>query len=139
LNDILLYESRDAGRTWRNPRRVNRDARDGQVNHFCPDIAARDGELFVTFRTRDHAGTPSNLVRQRFVTSTDEGHNWSVAEPLGPPADLRYAALAPVPFLGDYQGTAASPRGFIAVWNVSSKSQSSPPYHQTTWAATISN
>jgi hypothetical protein len=57
---------------------------------------------------------------------------------LGPPTNLDVAALAPVAFLGDYMGVAATARRVFPVWNVASR----PPdpaarFHQTTWAAVI--
>ena len=70
------------------------------------------------------------------MTSHDGGAHFVAGGSLGPMSDIRYAAVAPVPFFGDYEGTAASPNGFVAVWNVATP----PPtgsFHQTTWAATI--
>jgi hypothetical protein len=138
FNNILLSTSSDKGHTWSTARRVNPDAQTSGLDHFTPEVAVRGGEVVVTYRTRQHGGTPSNFVNMAYEVSVDSGAHFTAATNLGPASDLRNAAVAPVPFYGDYDGLAASATGFIAAWNVSSPlSAGSTVKHQTTWAAVL--
>ena len=57
---------------------------------------------------------------------------------LGPPSNLRWAAVAGGKFPGDYTGLSATPARVAGAWTVSSK----PPnpagaFHQVLYAATL--
>ncbi|HEX9312857.1 MAG TPA: sialidase family protein [Actinomycetota bacterium] len=139
-NDIVISESSTGGSSWTAPARVNGPNPQGQIlDHFTPDVAAYSGTVHVTYRTRDLAGKqPSNLVDQRYIVSTDGGATFGGELVLGPPADLKYAAVA-YPhraFLGDYSGVVANGDVAHAVWCVSLY-QHKARFHQTTWSATI--
>jgi len=105
---------------------------------------ARGGRVIVTFRTRDHAGGLSSQVQQRDAISTDGGLHFGAAQTLGPAADLSSAAVSPVPCSATTRArrrrlAAASPRGFVAVWDVSRPAPGSSPFDQSAWAATVSD
>ena len=72
--------------------------------------------MFVNYYTHSNRGGPSDKVNQRYIDSEDNGASFDGELTLGPPGDLEFAALAPVKFLGDYIGLAASPGRVEAVW-----------------------
>jgi hypothetical protein len=137
LNDIVLSRSTDGGQTWSSLVRVNPDPVTSKLDHFTPDVAASNGFVHVTYRTRNNAGGPSNLVDERYIVSEDGGLTFGGELVLGPPADLDFAAESNGAFLGDYMGVAASSKFVHAVWCVSSDPGNGDPFHQTTWSGTI--
>jgi hypothetical protein len=108
-----------------------------RVERFTPAVAAYDGFLHLTYRTR-RAGRAgfSNKVGTRYTVSTDEGATFSAERRLGPKGTLSFAATAGGIFLGDYMGLAASSAAVHAVWCLPLFTRGSPT-HQTTWSATI--
>jgi hypothetical protein len=137
LNDVIIVSSPN-GRSWSAPRRVNREPPRNRLDHLTPDVAAYGGKVFVTYRTRSNRGGRSRFVGMRAIASANGGRSFAGELRLGPPTNLDFAALAPVAFLGDYMGVAATARRVFPVWNVASR----PPdpaarFHQTTWAAVI--
>jgi hypothetical protein len=137
LNDIVLSRSTDGGQTWSSLVRVNPDPVTSKLDHFTPDVAASNGFVHVTYRTRNNAGGPSNLVDERYIVSEDGGLTFGGELVLGPPADLDFAADSNGKFLGDYMGVAASSRFVHAVWCASSDPGNGDPFHQTTWSGTV--
>lgn len=131
--DVVLSESAD-GRRWSSLQRVNTDRPGSHVDHFTADVAAYGGLVTVTWRSRIDA---SPLVEFQ-LTSGRGLSSFGPPVTLGPPADLRYAALAPVPFLGDYQGVSMVAGHTYAVWAVSSKPAGDARFHQTMWGASLS-
>lgn len=136
--DILLSRSND-GAVWTTPIRVNRDPVDSRIDHFTPDVAAYGGQVYVSFRTRDNANGLSQYVGFRLAQSADAGRSFQRGQALGPSTNLKYAALAPVPFLGDYMGLAVNGRSIYAAWCVASPPPGDGRYHQTTWGAALRN
>jgi hypothetical protein len=135
FNDIVITTSA-TGERWSGLRRVNRDGVQSLLDHFTPDVAALGGKVFVNYYTRSNRGGPSDKVNQRYIDSEDNGASFDGELTLGPPGDLDFAALAPVKFLGDYIGLAASPGRVHAVWCRPSE-LAGQRFHQTTWSATI--
>jgi hypothetical protein len=120
---ILLSISRDAGRTWSKPVRINQPAKsllDGNDQAIIPTIdAASDGTVGVSyydFRQNTDAASVSTdhwLVRcpARKVSCTDRD-NWSETHVAGP-FDIEIAPKSMGLFLGDYMGLAATGRRFV--------------------------
>jgi BNR/Asp-box repeat len=140
LNDAVLSESTDGGATWSSPSRVDPpDLPAEELDHFTPAVAAYGGVVHVTYRTRDFAGQhPSEFVDQRSIVSTDGGATFGGEIVLGPPADLKYAAVVTggAAFLGDYSAIVANGTEAHAAWCVSRFLKNSR-YHQVMWSATI--
>jgi len=134
--DILLSRSND-GASWTRPVRVNSDPVNSRIDHFTPDVAAYGGHVYVSFRTRDNAHGLSQYVGFRLVESADGGRSFDRGQALGPATNLRYAARAPVAFLGDYMGLAVNGRSIYAAWCVASRPTGGGRYHQTTWGAAL--
>jgi hypothetical protein len=138
LNDVLIARSADGGRSWLLLGRVNNESARLHRDNFTPDVAARGGRVFVTFRTRSNQNGPSLFVDERFEQSPDDGRSFGGELVLGPSADLRYAAQSRGYFLGDYMGVAAGLDGSVhAVWCLSAVPPVPERYFQTTWSATI--
>jgi len=139
LNDIVISRSKDEGAHWTDIRRVNVDPTDDHVNHFTPDVAAYGRVVDVTYDTRDDSGAkPSKYARERYIVSTDNGQAFGGELVVGPPINLRHAAVADGhrAFLGDYQGTAATANAVHVAWTVAQRN-GDERYHQALWSATI--
>jgi len=137
-NDVVIARSINGGRSWLLLGRVNDESALLHRDNFTPDVAARGGGVFVTFRTRSNQNGPSLFVDERFQQSPDDGRSFGRELVLGPSADLRYAAQSRGFFLGDYMGVAAGPDGSVhAVWCLSAVPPAPARYFQTAWSATI--
>ena len=135
VNDILLSSSGD-GLHWSVPAVVNPKV--AGLDRFTPAVAAANGVVHVTYRTRGAGGT-APAVSEDYLASADNGRTFGRERQVGPPSTLTWAAQAGgAAFLGDYMGLAAIP-GYAALsWCVSS----APPvpgatYHQTAWTAIV--
>ena len=138
LNDVVITRSVNGGRSWLFLGRVNAESALQLRDNFTPDVAARGGRVFVTYRTRSNRDGPSLFVDERFVPSPDDGRSFNGELVLGPAADLRYAARSRGYFLGDYMGVAAGSDGSVhAVWCLSAAPPVPERYFQTAWSATI--
>jgi len=111
---VALVKSLDGGVTWTAPVQVNQVP---QVQAFTPTVAAGTGGrvevTYYDFRqdTSDKSTLLTNYWRAR---SQDGGGSWSET-PLAGPFDILSAPLAgAAPFIGDYQGMAASGESFVA-------------------------
>jgi hypothetical protein len=115
-NDILLTSSKDEGRTWSTP--VNVTPGESDLDHFTPDIAAQDGVIHLTYRTRE----PGNLNSSPQVNTMYRSLRHGGKKPgrpiqLGRTSDSDVAAFtevagsAPLKFFGDYAGIAAGSSG----------------------------
>ena len=139
-NDTVISASTDGGATWSSPSRVNGPDPNGEIlDHFTPDVAAYGGVVHVTYRTRDFAGKhPSDFVDERYIVSDDGGATFGGELVLGPPTDLKYAAVITGgrAFLGDYFGVVANADVAHAVWTVAQFEKNSR-YHQTMWSGAI--
>lgn len=121
--DILKTTSRDGGRTWSIPSRVNDDPAGDHKDHFQPQLAVTPNGTFVCswFDRRYDPG--DRLIDQVVAASGNDGrtfgrnvrvtqHSWN------PAID------APVPnpkqrttFIGDYQGLSADTDTVHPFWN----------------------
>jgi len=146
LRDAVLSRSTNGGATWGALVRVNADATNGKLDHFTPAVAALNGVVHVTYRTRDVSAGLSPFVEMRDMVSLNRGVAFGNETVLGDPADLRFAAFVtgayctnpPCAFLGDYMGIAAAPGAFHPVWCRSfDEPASSAAQHQTAWSSSI--
>jgi hypothetical protein len=139
-NDVVISESTDGGAAWSDLSPVNGPDPTGEIlDHFTPDVAAYGGVVHVTYRTRDFSGKkPSEFVDERYIVSDDGGATFGGELVLGPPTDLKYAALVTGHrrFLGDYFGVVANATAAHAVWTVA-RFEKNSRYNQTLWGATI--
>jgi hypothetical protein len=118
-SSVLLARSGDGGRTWGAPRLVRHSA--GQA--FLPTLAvARDGTLGITYDdTRNRRPGARELTTDVWAaTSRDRGATWLETHLAGPfdalTAPESDSSGVQGLFVGDYQGLAALPRGFGAVF-----------------------
>lgn len=137
LDPVMLSSSAD-GRTWTTPVRISPGG-NPNVEFLNPAVAASKGRVFVTYGSRNLATHGGNLVRQNLTWSANGGATWSQPIALGPPSNLKYAAISRAAFPGDYTGLSATPNRVSAAWCVSSK----PPnpaaaFHQVLYAAVLS-
>lgn len=119
--DILLSTSKDAGKTWSAPIRVNDDPLRNGANQFQPALAvAPDGVVTISFF--DSRLDPAHKLLDVFLAqSTDHGATFQpnmrvTSRSFDPAVD------APVDgggsqFIGDYQGLAADNAYAHPVWN----------------------
>ena len=134
LNDIVLGRSSDGGVTWEALRVVNQDAR-RRPNHFTPAVAADDGTVIVTYRSRREG---SLRVDTRWAVSADGGATFGRARKLGRSTDVRFAASSGGDaFLGDYMGVTLTGDAAHAVWCNATRPRAAASQHQTTWSGTI--
>ena len=132
---VLLAESRDAGKTWTDPRTVVSEP--NQV--IVPTLAATaDGTLglsFYDFRD-DKSGDDPLTTEFWFRRSSDGGRTWSEAR-VAAPFDLRTAVDASGYMVGDYVGIAALPDGFANAFSMSRPAAQTGPNDVFYAAATV--
>jgi len=112
---IALSRSRDAGRTWSAPVRVNADA---AATAFTPQVHVRaDGTIGVGYFTlRTERPDPARLPADYRLAQSTDGEHWSEAV-VSAPFDLSTAPLADgEPFLGDYTGLASAGDAFLPLY-----------------------
>jgi hypothetical protein len=136
LNDIVLSMSSDGGRTWSPPGVVS--PKEPGQDRFTPAVAAAGGAVHITYRSRGANGTAPSITED-YISSTDRGGTFGAQQQVGPPAVLRWAAVAAPSraFLGDYMGVAATPRFAVLAWAVSARPPVTGSYHQAMWVAKI--
>jgi hypothetical protein len=134
---VFLSWSRD-GRFWSSPRQVSQGDTRG-VTRVNVDVAARAGNVYVSYGTRTDPEQSGGFVQQQLSTSNDRGLSFGAPLSIGPRSALRYAAQARGYFPGDYIGSALAPNRLYLVWARSSKPPafSTSPYHQVIWGATL--
>jgi hypothetical protein len=141
LNDVVLSRSMDGGASWSAATRVNTDLSGSGTDHLQPSVAARGGRVHVVYFTREvRQGRPSRLLQLRSITSSDGGATFRAERTIGPPVDLRFAALVRpdrTRFVGDYVGLAVSTRSLLIVWSRSFGPASPAGFHVTVWAAVM--
>jgi hypothetical protein len=146
VRDIVISRSTDGGDSWGALARVNPDAPTSRLDHFTPAVAALNGSVHVTYRTRDTSAGLSLFVDTRYIASTDNGTTFSGERIVGDPTDLHFAAQTttfdclnpPCYFLGDYMGVAASPQAVHPVWCRAFQEPSLPTArNQSTWSSRI--
>ena len=135
-SDAVLLSSSTDGSHWSSPRHVSQDG--SGIEHVNVAVAAYAGRVFVSYATRNIAVQHGRFVQQQVSTSYDAGASFGPPLALGPPSDLRYAAVAGGKFPGDYVGASATNGVVVLAWCVSSApSNPSARYHQTLYAATL--
>lgn len=141
LNDVVVSRSLDEGTTWTAPAKVNPGRSGSGTDHLEPVVAARGGHVHVVYLTRAVAdGRPSRLVQLRSISSSDGGVTFQDERPIGPAADLGFAAVVRpdrTRFLGDYLGLALSAQSLLIVWCRSFPPAGPAGYHVTVWAAKV--
>jgi hypothetical protein len=112
---VALSKSLDGGVTWSAPVQINQAP---GVQAFTPTVAAGAGRVAVTYYDfRQDTNDPNVLMTTCWrVVSVNGGSSWTETQVAGP-FDLLSAPLAGgAPFIGDYQGMAASGELFVAFY-----------------------
>jgi hypothetical protein len=113
-NGIVLSTSVDRGENWSTPVQVNQAP---AAPAFVPAIAVGRGVVAVSYYDlrNDSPGDPRHLVATGWLAqSADHGQTWSEAA-LTQAFDLSASRVGDdYLFLGDYQGLAATPDGFLS-------------------------
>jgi hypothetical protein len=135
--DAVELSSSADGRHWSRPVQVTH-GHSATVQYINAAVAAGHGRVFVTYGARNTARNGGNLIQQELAWSSNGGASFGAPVALGPPSDLRFAAVAGAKFPGDYTGLSLTSSRLTAVWCVSSR----PPkptaaYHQTLYAAVL--
>ncbi len=114
VDQIVLSRSRDGGKTWTSPKRVNR----AKNQAFVPTIAVTpSGVIGVAYFEAPKGRTHQVAPVQYWLALSRDGGRTYVRSRIGPPFSLRKAPLLdgvpelaapPGIFLGDYMGMAAS-------------------------------
>jgi hypothetical protein len=114
--DILLWRSRDAGRTWAGPVRVNGDAPTGDADHFQPQVAVTAmGIVYVSYFTL--AAGRVDLYLSRSLT---DGAGFSPGRRITSTSfdpGLSSEHREDSAWIGDYQGLATAPGVIHPFWN----------------------
>jgi hypothetical protein len=109
---IALARSSDGGRSWTAPVAVNRDP---AVAAFTPTLSVRaDGTVgLMHFDLRSNTRDTGSLLADLWLLSSLDGVTWTETA-LARAVDLNVAPRAGgSPFLGDYQGLAATVDAFL--------------------------
>ncbi len=136
--DAVMLSASTDGRHWSAPLQVSRDGGSATIEHVNAAVAAYDGRVFVSYGTRDTAVSGGRFIQQELSSSYDGGTSFGAPLVLGPPSDLKYAAVAGGKFPGDYIGISATATRVAMVWCVSSRpSNPAQRFHQTLFAAVL--
>jgi BNR repeat-like domain len=132
---ITLASSSD-GRHW--SRMLVTPEHRRNIQHVNAAVAAYNGRVFVSYGRRNTAVGDGDLVQQELSSSFDAGASFGPALALGPVSDLKYAAVAPVAFPGDYIGASQTESRLTLVWCVSSRpANPARKYHQVLYGAVL--
>jgi hypothetical protein len=136
-NDILMSTSTN-GLVWSSPRRVNVDKVTSDTNHTTPDVAADNGKVFVSYRTRDHESSGNTRLINFVLASSFDGGSTFAVRAIGPQSDITYAATTDGGFAypGHYSGSAAANGRLYTAWAVSG-ARGAQTTHQSVYAATF--
>jgi hypothetical protein len=123
---IALAKSIDGGLTWADPVQVNQAP---NVQAFTPTVAAANGKVAVTYYdTRQDTDDPNTLFMNYWrVVSQDGGASWRETPVAGPFDMLSAPRAGNAPFLGDYQGMAASNGVFVAFFVAANSGNTANP------------
>lgn len=135
LNAVEISSSTDGGQHWSSPMRVTQ-GNAPNIQYINAAVATAAGRVFVSYGRRDL--NDPNIIQQELTWSDNGGTTFAPPIALGPPSNLKYAAVAGGKFPGDYTGLSATPARVAGAWVVSSK----PPnptaaFHQVLYAATL--
>jgi hypothetical protein len=133
---VTLASSSD-GRHWSAKVLVTPEHR-RNLQHVNAAVVAYNGKVFVSYGTRNTAVANGNFVQQEVSSSLNGGASFGSGLALGPPSDLRYAAVAPVAFPGDYIGASQTASRLTLVWCLSSRpTNPAHRYRQVLFAAVL--
>ncbi len=135
LDAVEISSSTDGGQHWSGPVQVTPGHSPG-IQYINAAVATAAGRVFVSYGRRDLANP--NVIQQELTWSDNGGATFATPIVLGPPSNLRYAAVAGGKFPGDYSGLSATPARVAGAWTLASK----PPnpaaaFHQVLYAATL--
>jgi hypothetical protein len=122
---IALSKSTDGGLTWSDPVQVNQAP---NVQAFTPAVAVGlGGRVAVTYYDfRQDNSDPAVLLTMNWrVLSIDGGATWTETPVAGPFNILNAPRASNAPFLGDYQGIAATGSLFVAFFAAAGDSAAS--------------
>ncbi len=123
------------GKTWSAPVQVT-PGNAANIQYINAAVAVANGRVYVSYGRRNLSSP--NIIQQELTWSSDGGKTFAPPIALGPPSNLKYAAVAGGKFPGDYSGLSATPARVTAAWCVSSKpSNPTAAFHQTLYAATL--
>jgi hypothetical protein len=112
----IAFSKSVGGRRWSTPVQINQAK---NVQAFTPSVAvAADGTVAVTYYDFRHdTDAPDTLLTSLWkITSHDGGATWRETAVDGPFDILKAPLTTGGPFLGDYQGLAASGNRFVAFY-----------------------
>jgi len=132
---VKMSSSADGGQHWSSPVQVTR-GHSPDIQYINAAVATAAGRVFVSYGQRDL--TSPGIIQQELTWSDNGGATFAAPILLGPPSNLRWAAVAEGKFPGDYTGLSATAARVAGAWAVSSK----PPnpaaaFHQVLYAATV--
>ena len=131
---VLVSRSAD-GQHWTSPVQVT-PGHNPDIQYINAAVAVAAGRVFVSYGRRDL--NKPNFIQQELTWSDNGGATFAPPIALGPPSNLKYAAVAGGKFPGDYTGLSATPARTAGAWCVSSKPPSpTAAFHQTLYAATL--
>jgi hypothetical protein len=135
LDPVEISSSADGGQTWSSPVQVTR-GHAPNIQYINAAVATAAGRVFVSYGRRDL--NDPNIIQQELTWSDNGGATFATPVVLGPPSNLRYAAVAGAKFPGDYTGLSATPARVAGAWTLASK----PPdpaaaFHQVLFGATL--
>ncbi len=132
---VEISSSTDGGQTWSSPVKVTPGSAPN-IQYINAAVATAAGRVFVSYGRRDL--NDPNIIQQELTWSDNGGATFATPIVLGPPSNLRYAAVAGAKFPGDYTGLSATPARVAGAWTLASK----PPnpaaaFHQVLFGATL--
>jgi hypothetical protein len=135
LDAVEISSSTDGGQHWSSPDQVTA-GHSPNIQYINAAVATAAGRVFVSYGRRDL--NDPNVIQQELTWSDNGGATFATPIVLGPPSNLRYAAVAGGKFPGDYTGLSATPARVAGAWALASK----PPnpvaaFHQVLFAATL--
>jgi hypothetical protein len=126
---VMLTSSKD-GKTWSKAAQVTPTT--PRKDYVNVDVSAYGGKVLVS------TGLHGRRYVQQEVLASTYPSAFSAPLKLGPPSDLKYAAVAGGKFPGDYIGTAVTHSRAYAVWCRSGKpADPNAKFHQVMWGATL--
>jgi BNR repeat protein len=135
LDPVEISSSTDGGQHWSSPVKVT-PGNAPNIQYINAAVATAAGRVFVSYGRRDL--NDPNIIQQELTWSDDGGATFATPIVLGPPSNLRYAAVAGGKFPGDYTGLSATPARVAGTWTLASKPPSpTAAFHQVLYAATL--
>jgi hypothetical protein len=113
MGDIFLVFSRDGGRTWSNPKRINDDT--GYATQFFPMISVRRSDGSIHIAWGDKRLDPGGIGYDIYYTYSKDGGS-TFAKNIRV-TDITVNPMYGLPFfIGDYFGMAVSDNNVYIVW-----------------------